>query len=79
MSPWIKRTALGAVAVFVVLPALVFAVSADAREEVQSLRACARLSTPPIRRIADQRKDRFLGKVRDYTALCRGEIGRAHV
>jgi hypothetical protein len=72
MSPRIKRTAIGAVLVIVILPALVLAVSADAREEVASLRACSRLATPPIRKIADQRKDRFLGKVREYTALCRG-------
>lgn len=37
-----------------------------------SLRACKRLVSEGLRDVPDDRADRFLGKVQEYTALCRG-------
>ncbi len=42
------------------------------RAELSSLRACAELVRSGFRPIADEREERFLGKVADYTAECRG-------
>ncbi len=36
------------------------------------LAACARMAKQGLREIADKREDRFLGKVQEETALCRG-------
>lgn len=40
--------------------------------EKDSLRACADLAAGGLRKIADTRDQRFLGKVQEATALCRG-------
>ncbi|MFQ6021418.1 MAG: peroxidase family protein [Acidiferrobacterales bacterium] len=40
--------------------------------EKESLKACAELLNAGVRRIADTREQRFLGKVQEYTARCRG-------
>ena len=67
-----KRTLLLIVAVLVVVPLLVLALSPGAREEVRSLSACLTLARSGFRPVAEERPDRFLGKVQDYTARCRG-------
>ena len=41
-------------------------------EDSQSLKACAERLAAGLRPIADDRSKRFLGKVEEYTALCRG-------
>ena len=42
------------------------------REELRSLDACRQLAHAGFRVVADDPRDRFLGKVKAYTALCRG-------
>ncbi|HSR41985.1 MAG TPA: peroxidase family protein, partial [Longimicrobiales bacterium] len=72
MTPTAKRTLLVILVVLVAVPALVYAVSPTAREEVRSLRACLTLARAGFRPIGEEQPDRFLGKVQEYTALCRG-------
>lgn len=71
MKPWSTRTIVTA-CVLVIPPAAAIAVSPSLREEVRSLRACRQMTTAGFRPIADDRKHRFLGKVQETTALCRG-------
>src|SRR4051812_40669399 len=71
MKPWSTRT-LVAACVLVLPPAAILAVSPDLRDEVRSLRACRQLATDGFRPIAEDRKHRFLGKVKEFTAICRG-------
>lgn len=72
MKSWIVRTLLIVVGVFIVLPAAIYASSPKLREQIASLRACRQLASDGFRPIADDRADRFTGKVKEYTALCRG-------
>src|SRR5580692_6437444 len=44
------------------------------QDEFQALRACARAVTQGIRPVASTRDLRFLGKVSDENALCRGGV-----
>src|SRR5689334_2188872 len=74
MKQWSTR-ALVTAAVLVVPPATIYAVSPSIREEVSSIRACRQLAKEGFRPIADDRKHRFLGKVKEFTALCRGGEG----
>jgi len=67
-----KRSLLVLIAVLVVVPVLAYALSGNVREEVGSLSACLTLARSGFRPIADERPDRFLGKVQDFTARCRG-------
>jgi hypothetical protein len=67
-----KRKVLSVLVVLVVLAAAGFAVSPAARDEVASLRACYRLANSGFRPIAAQPRERFLGKVEDFTLRCRG-------
>ena len=46
--------------------------SAEKKEAKKSLAACKRMVKSGIRRIPDDRAKRFLGKVQEDTALCRG-------
>jgi hypothetical protein len=79
MQPSTRRTFLVVVAVVIAVPALMFAVSPDLREEVRSFRACRQLAGEGLRHVADQRSERFLGKVKEVTAICRGgERGLAY-
>jgi hypothetical protein len=71
MKPWTTRT-LVAATVIVGAPAAILAFSPDLRDEVRSLRACRQLAVEGFRPIAEDRKHRFLGKVKEFTALCRG-------
>lgn len=71
MKRWIARL-LAVAAVVVIVIAICLAVSPDLRADVQALRGCQELVAAGVRPIADQRKDRFLGKVQEYTARCRG-------
>lgn len=71
MKPWSTRTIVIA-SVLVLPPAAILVASPGVREEVRSLNACRQLANQGFRPIADDRKHRFLGKVQEYTALCRG-------
>lgn len=71
MKPWSTRTIVIA-SVLVLPPAAILIASPGVREEVRSLNACRQLAKQGFRPIADDRKHRFLGKVQEYTALCRG-------
>ena len=71
MRRWIARL-LVVVACIVAVVGLAYAVSPNFRADVAAIRGCEELIGNGPRHIADQRKDRFLGKVRDYTARCRG-------
>lgn len=71
MKLWSTRTMVIA-SVLVLPPAAILVASPKVREEVRSLNACRQLASAGFRPIADDRKHRFLGKVQDYTALCRG-------
>jgi hypothetical protein len=67
-----KRTLLVVLAVLVLVPVLAYALSPSVRREARSLSACLTLARSGFRPIADERPDRFLGKVQDFTARCRG-------
>jgi hypothetical protein len=67
-----KRVVLACVVVLVVVPAVLYAVSPNVREEVRSATACYTLAKGGFRPLADERQHRFLGKVKDYTSRCRG-------
>lgn len=66
------RIALVAVGVLVVLPAAIIAATPSLRTEVRSLASCGELAESGVRQIAADRRHRFLGKVREFTARCRG-------
>ena len=75
-SAWILRKARRP-AIYATTATIVIALAAllafpTSREEVRSLAACARLAKGGFRPVAQQRADRFLGKVREVTARCRG-------
>lgn len=72
MSPLMKRKLLPALGILILLAAVVVAASPPGREEVQSLRACYTLARQGFRSIADEPRDRFAGKVQEYTFRCRG-------
>ncbi len=72
MKRRITRTLIVLIGVLVVVPAAIIAVSPNLRAEVRSLRGCRQLAVSGFRPIADNRADRFLGKVKEFTALCRG-------
>ncbi|MGV7229739.1 MAG: peroxidase family protein [Nitrospirales bacterium] len=44
----------------------------EIQEDAESLQACAKMAKAGFRPVADHRKDRFLGKVAESTARCRG-------
>jgi len=71
MKFWGNRIFIAA-CVLILPAAAMLAVSPNLREEVRSLRACRQLATEGLRPIADDRRHRFLGKVKLETALCRG-------
>src|SRR4051812_11103855 len=71
MKPWSTRTIVIA-SVLVLPPAAIIAASPSVREEIRSLNACRQLASVGFRPIAEDRKHRFLGKVQEYSALCRG-------
>src|SRR5689334_22740795 len=71
MKPWSTRTIVIA-SILVLPPAAVIVASPSVREEIRSLNACRQLGSAGFRPIAENRKQRFLGKVQEYTALCRG-------
>src|SRR3569833_4410533 len=71
MKPWSPRTIVIA-SVLVLPPAAIIAAAPRVREEIRSLYACRQLAAAGFRPIADDRKHRFLGKVQEYSALCRG-------
>ncbi|MFT6389602.1 MAG: hypothetical protein ACJAUP_002995 [Cellvibrionaceae bacterium] len=57
---------------FSVVSAFFLILSACTDSPSEELRACATLIERGLREIPDDRSDRFLGKVREETALCRG-------
>ena len=67
-----KRTLLLTVGILIVVPAALYVASPSVREEVRSLSSCYTLSRKGFRRLAEQRQQRFLGKVQQFTAQCRG-------
>jgi hypothetical protein len=74
-----KRSLLLSLAILIGAPLVLLAVSPAAREEVGSLRACLTLSRSGFRPIAEVPTERFLGKVQEFTARCRGgEAALAH-
>ncbi|MEO8576886.1 MAG: peroxidase family protein [Gemmatimonadales bacterium] len=70
-----KRVLLVGIGALVLLPVAAFVASPDVREEVRSFSACSRLVGKGFRPLATERQNRFLGKVKDYTMLCRGGNG----
>ena len=72
MSRTTKRLLLAVFLVLIVIPGLTLAFSSNARDEVASLRSCLTLARSGFRPIAEERQDRFLGKVQEFTARCRG-------
>ena len=44
----------------------------EKKEKISSDKSCAKLVAKGLRPIAEQQSDRFLGKVSEYTANCRG-------
>jgi hypothetical protein len=71
MKPWSTRTLVTVAVVVVPITAAAIAVAPD----LSSIRACRQLASDGLRPIAENRKDRFLGKVKEYTAICRGGEG----
>ena len=67
-----KRGLLVVIACLVVLPAAAYVASPGVRQEVRSLYACNELGGHGFRGLAAERQNRFLGKVQEYTAECRG-------
>jgi len=64
-----KRAAVA----LVICQQLISAQTTDTKkEQAAALKACGTAALDGIRRIADSREFRFLGKVKDSTALCRG-------
>ena len=72
MRRTIKYLLVAFLLVFIVVPGLALLVSRGARDEASSLLACRTLAKNGFRAIAVERKDRFEGKVQEYTAKCRG-------
>ncbi|MEY6432130.1 peroxidase family protein [Thioalkalicoccus limnaeus] len=71
-----KRSFLRAVLIGVVavlgIPVVLLAAWPDLREEALSLTACYQLGRAGFRPVAQEPADRFLGKVQEFTARCRG-------
>ena len=67
-----KRTLLVGIIVLLLIPVVFVAASPTAREEIRSLRACYTLARAGFRSVADDPTQRFLGKVQEFTARCRG-------
>jgi Animal haem peroxidase len=74
MTRLIKRLLLAFVLVFVVVPCLILAVSASARDEARSLGACWTLARGGFPPIAADRKDRFQGKAPPAAIPCRTPV-----
>src|SRR5262249_32798674 len=72
MKRTLTRIVVVAVCVIVVLPAAILAASPSLRSELSSLPGCRDLPVSGVRPIAAARKQRFLGKVKEFTARCRG-------
>ncbi len=66
------RTVVLTVGLVAVASAVLLGASNAAREEAQSIRGCITMGRTGFRPIAEEPRQRFLGKVQDYTALCRG-------
>jgi hypothetical protein len=66
-----KRSVLLGIGVLALVCVVFVAASPNARMELGSLRACFTLARSGFRSIAEEPKDRFLGKVQDFTARCR--------
>lgn len=72
MKRLMKRRLVAIPVLLIVLAAVGFSVSPSARDEVASLRACYTLARSGFRPIASEPRERFLGKVEDFTFRCRG-------
>ncbi|MGH7504531.1 MAG: peroxidase family protein, partial [Longimicrobiales bacterium] len=66
-----KRKIVLGIGVVLVLAAGLLAATPAMRNQVGSLRACFTLARSGFRSVAEEPKDRFLGKVQDFTAHCR--------
>ena len=66
-----KRNVLLSIFVVILLAVGVLAATPGVRREVGSLRACFALARSGFRNVADERTERFHGKVQDFTARCR--------
>jgi len=66
-----KRTVLLGIGVVVLVAAGLLGASPNVRSEVASLRACFTLARSGFRNVAEEPKDRFHGKVQEFTARCR--------
>ncbi|MGH7551725.1 MAG: peroxidase family protein, partial [Longimicrobiales bacterium] len=66
------RTVLLTVACVAVASAVLLGASGAVREEVRSLRGCITMGKSGFRPVAEEPRERFLGKVQDFTAQCRG-------
>jgi hypothetical protein len=73
---WILGAVLIVLGTVVGVPMLLVAAWPDFREEVRSLTACYQLGRSGLRPLAEEPADRFLGKVQEFTARCRGGNGR---
>jgi hypothetical protein len=69
---WILGAVLIVLGTVVGVPMLLVAAWPDFREEVRSLTACYQLGRSGLRPLAEEPADRFLGKVQEFTARCRG-------
>ncbi len=68
----LRRKIVVGIGVVVATPVLLFASWPDLREEALSLAACYQLGRAGLRPVAEEPSDRFLGKVQEFTARCRG-------
>ena len=66
-----KRHVLLGIGALALVAVGVVAASPGTRAELGSLRACFTLARSGFRSVAEEPKDRFLGKVQQYTARCR--------
>ena len=72
MKQTTKRTVIACVVVLVGIPAILYAVSPTVRGELQSASSCYTLAKSGFRPLAEDRANRFLGKVKEFTMRCRG-------
>ena len=70
-SPRMRKVLIG-LGLFAALWVILLATVPALRDEARSLAACTTLVRSGLRPVAETPAERFLGKVQDFTALCRG-------
>jgi hypothetical protein len=74
-----KRNIFLGIGVAILVAVGLLAATPAVRQEIGSLRSCFTLARSGFRSVAEEPKDRFLGKVQDFTARCRADaVADAH-